>query len=62
MADDSSGLGDDVVEQLKMQGVASYKVKDGEVFVFSREMLTHLLAKAQESGKVVLFVKTREIT
>lgn len=55
----SDGLGADIEMQLKQQGVASYKVDDGEVFVFSTAMLEKMLETSREQGKVIVFVKTR---
>ncbi len=54
---------EDVEFQIKQQGVASYKMVDGEVFVLTTATLERLLTKAIESGKgrCVLFVKTREV-
>jgi hypothetical protein len=55
----SSGLGEDIEVQLKTQGVASYKVDDGEVFVFSTAILEKMLEQSRDQGKVIVFVKTR---
>jgi hypothetical protein len=54
-------LGDEVMEQIKQQGTASFKVADGEIFVFTTKTLETLLARSIESGdgKVLVFVKTR---
>ena len=57
----SSGLKGDMEMQLKTQGVATYKVDDGEVFVFSTETLQKLLDKSKDSGHAIVFVKTREL-
>ncbi len=51
---------DQVTEaQLEAQGVACYRVSDGQVFVFSEAVLAELLTKARESGtgKAILFVR-----
>lgn len=55
----SDGLGDDIAVQLENQGVASYKVDDGEVFVFSTAILEKMLEQSRAQGKVIVFVKTR---
>jgi hypothetical protein len=55
----SSGLSEDIEMQLKTQGVASYKVDDGEVFVFPTATLEKLLEASKKEGKVIVFVKTR---
>jgi len=55
-----SDIADDVEYQLKTQGVASYRVSDGEVFVFSTATLEKLLEQSRTAGKVIVFVKTRE--
>jgi hypothetical protein len=56
-----SDIENDMEFQISQQGVATYKVKDGEVFVFTTEMLEDLLAKSIESGvgKALVFVKSR---
>ena len=55
----SDDINQDVEAQLQAQGVAAYKVSDGEVFVFTKETLQGLLEASQESGRVILFIKTR---
>jgi hypothetical protein len=45
--------------QLETQGIATYKVSDGEVFVFSTALLEKLLKQSQAQGKVIVFVKAR---
>jgi hypothetical protein len=56
-----NGLTEDMDFQIESQGVATYKVKDGEVFVFSVAMLEKLYKAAQETGKAVVFVKSRMV-
>lgn len=56
-----SDLTEDIEYQLKAQGVASYKVDDGEVFVFSTAVLEKLLEQSKDKGRVIVFVKTREV-
>ena len=51
-------LSENLEEQLRMQGVASYRVDDGEVFVFTKETLETLLESARERGRVIVFVQT----
>lgn len=55
----SDGLGDDIEVQIENQGVASYKVDDGEVFVFTTKLLEKMLETSRKEGKVIIFVKTR---
>jgi hypothetical protein len=45
--------------QLDTQGVATYKVSDGEVFVFTTALLEKLLEQSRGRGKVIVFVKAR---
>lgn len=54
---------EDIEFQIQQQGAASYKVEDGEVFVFTVATLEKLLCKAHESGKgqCIVFVKTHEV-
>lgn len=54
----------DVIEalaeaQIQAQGCSSFRVADGQVFVFTRPLLEKLLTKAIESGqdRCVVFVK-----
>jgi len=56
-----SDLIQDVELQIQQQGVASYKVSDGEVFVFTTATLEKLLQVSQKSeqGRAIVFVKTR---
>ena len=58
----SEGLIDDIAVQLEQQGVASYKVGDGEVFMFTTAILEKMLEQSRAQGKVVVFVKTRPST
>lgn len=64
MANDETeapGLPDDVEQQIQMQGVAAYKVSDGEVFVFTAQLLEQLLEKAKEGdGRTVVFIQSRQ--
>lgn len=55
----TTDLGEEVAMQIEQQGVASFKVDDGEVFIFTKETLEKLVVAAEKEGKVVLFVKTR---
>lgn len=43
--------------QLESQGVSVVTVSDGTVFTFTKELLTKLLAKSLDTGKVVVFIK-----
>ncbi len=52
-------ISEDVEAQIAAQGVASYKVSDGEVFVFTSAVLEGFLEAAREKGRVIVFVKTR---
>lgn len=48
----------DVVDaQISSQGVSCITVSDGCVFTFTARVLEQLLAQAQDSGRVVVFVK-----
>jgi hypothetical protein len=58
----TDALAEDIKMQIETQGVASYKVSDGEVFVFTSALLEKLLEKSREQGRVVVFVKTRPTT
>ena len=55
----SDDINEDVEAQIAVSGVAAYKVSDGEVFVFTKEILAGLLEASQESGRVIVFIKTR---
>ena len=58
MADDNQ-LGEVVDQQIEQQGTASFKVKDGQVFVFTTSTLEALLAASIENGgKAIVFVKS----
>ncbi len=58
MDDETAALGQSVEEQIASQGTASFRVKDGQVFVFTTKTLEVLLAKSLEGdGRVVIFVK-----
>ncbi len=54
-----SDISEVIDDQIEQQGTASIQVKDGEVFVFTRETLEALLARALESGtgRVAVFVR-----
>lgn len=54
-----SGLADDIELQIQQQGLASYKVDDGEVFVFTTAILEKMLETSRKEGKVIVFIKTR---
>ena len=54
-------LSEDVELQINQQGVASYKVSDGEVFVFTTAILEKLLKASNKDGQVAVFVKTRAV-
>lgn len=47
-----------VEDQIERQGMAAYKVEDGEVFVFTKAILATLLKNAAKTGRVILFMKT----
>ncbi len=55
----SDDVNEDVEAQIEVQGMAAYKVSDGEVFVFTTEILAGFLEASQESGRVIVFIKTR---
>ena len=55
----STGIGYDIEMQIENQGVASYKVDDGEVFVFTTKLLEKMLEQSKAEGKIIVFVKTR---
>jgi len=55
----SDDINQDVEAQIEAQGMAAYKVSDGEVFVFTKEILASFLEASQESGRVIVFIKTR---
>ena len=57
-----SDLHDDIEVQIESQGVASYKVDDGEVFVFTTQLLEKMLEQSKAQGRVIIFVKTRPTT
>ncbi len=46
--------------QCQVHGVASVKVRDGEIFMFSREMVESLVKRMQDTDqdRVLVFVKT----
>lgn len=54
---DDNQLSEVIKDQLKSQGVASFRVKDGQVFIFSLKTLEKLLKAAQEDGRAMVFVK-----
>lgn len=56
---DAPGLAADIEDRLKRQGAASYAMNDGQMFVFTREILERLLVAAIESGanRAAVFVK-----
>ncbi len=56
MADD---LQEDISMQLDTQGLACYRVNDGQVFLFTKRVLLKLLETAEKSDHAVLFVKSR---
>ncbi len=43
--------------QQAAQGVAVCRVKDGTLFVFTRETLARLFAASEKNGEAILFVK-----
>jgi hypothetical protein len=49
----------DVEAQIEAQGMAAYKVSDGEVFVFTTKTLESFTEASQKTGRVVVFIKTR---
>lgn len=55
MSDDND-LAEVIEDQLQRQGVASFRVDDGHVFVFTTETLEQLLKDA-EDGRILVFVK-----
>lgn len=59
MVTEDDGIVEDSYEQIEQQGTACYKVDDGEVFMFTTATLEKLLARSQETGKVIVFIKTR---
>lgn len=49
--------------QVQVHGVASIKVKDGEIFMFSREIVEKLMAQMKDTDqdRVLVFVKTGSV-
>jgi len=55
----SDALHEDIKLQLDSQGLACYRVKDGQIFLFTRAVLLKLLEKTEKADHAVLFVKSR---
>lgn len=49
----------EVEDQIERQGVAAFRVKDGEVLVFTRKTLTKLLKASENAERAIVFVKHR---
>ncbi len=48
-----------VEAQIESQGVSCLSATDGHVLTFTLELLERLVARARESGRVIVFVKTQ---
>lgn len=59
MSDESEVMGELILEQIAKQRCGCVRVNDGQVFVFTRELLEELLAKALESAEDMVMVHVK---
>lgn len=55
---DEEGINENIEAQIESQGMAAYKVTDGEVFVFTTKTLETFLESSKKTGRLVVFIKT----
>ncbi len=59
MADSKNGYVERLMEQAKIYGVASAKVTDGHIYIFSKESMEGFLKAAEESGENTIIIHVK---